>query len=103
LPETLATGRRPRPTGLSGVDAAARPVSAFTRPGRAADAMADLISEARCNLMIVHYSDDGLIPPGRLRSLLRSVGRVKELTIAALGYGTAQKRLTAHRLYVIEP
>jgi len=103
LPETLATGRRPRPTGLSGVDAAPRPVSAFTRPARAADAMAELISGARCNLMVVHYSDDGLIPPSTLRSLLRSVGRVQELTVAALGYGTSQQRLTSHRLYLVEP
>jgi adenine-specific DNA-methyltransferase len=103
LPETLATGRRPQPRGVSGVDAAPRPQSAFTRPARAEEAMAELIGTARYNLMVVHYSDDGLIPPRRLRSLLRSVGTVNENVITALGYGTTQKRTTAHRLYVVVP
>lgn len=103
LPETLATGRRPKPMGLSGVDAAPRPASAFTRPGHAEEAMARLIAAARCSVLVVHYSNDGLIPPHRLRSMLRTLGPVQEKTIAALGYGTAQKRLTSHRLYLVEP
>lgn len=103
LPETLATGRRPRPIGLSGVSAARHPRSPFTRPGSAENAMAELLANARCNLLVVHYSDDGLIPPTRLRSLLRSVGRVRDFTVTALGYGTVQQRLTLHRLYIVEP
>jgi adenine-specific DNA-methyltransferase len=103
LPETLATGRRPRPRGLSGVDAAPRPPSAFIRPKGAEEAMAQLIGSARCDLLVVHYSDNGLIPPPRLRSMLRSLGPVQERTIGALGYGTAQRRLASHRLYLVEP
>lgn len=103
LPETLATGRRARPRGASGVDAAPRPVSAFTRPRQAESAMAELIAVARCHLMVVHYSDDGLIPPSRMRALLRSFGRIDEQTIDALGYGTTRRRLTHHRVYLVEP
>jgi adenine-specific DNA-methyltransferase len=103
LPETLATGRRPRPQGASGVDAAARPVSAFTRPRQAESAMTELVGIARCHLMVVHYSDDGLIGPARMRALLRSFGRIEERTIDALGYGTTRQRLAHHRLYFVEP
>ena len=103
LPETLATGRRPRPHGASGVDAAPRPVSAFTRPRHAESALAELVSLARCNLMVVHYSDDGLIRPSRMRAVLRSFGRVEERTIDALGYGTTAQRLVHHRLYFVTP
>lgn len=103
LPETLATGRRPRPTGLSGVDAGPRPLSAFIRPKRAEEAMAQLLGAARCDLLVVHYSDDGLIPPHRLRSMLTSLGPVDKRTIGALGYGTAQQRLATHQVYLVEP
>ncbi len=103
LPETLATGRRPRPYGASGVDAAPRPVSAFTRPREAEAAMVELVGRARCNLMVVHYSDDGLIRPSQMRALLRSFGRIDERTINALGYGTTGQRLAHHRLYFVEP
>ena len=102
LPETLATGRRPRPRGLSGIDGAPRPHSAFNRPRAAEAAMDNLVSAARCDLMVVHYSDFGLIIPDRMRAILRSFGRVSEHTIQALGYGTSSPRITPHRVYLIE-
>jgi adenine-specific DNA-methyltransferase len=103
LPETIATGRRPRARGVSGIDAAPRPISAFTRPRLAETAMEELIELASCRLMVVHYSDEGLIPPGRLRSLLKSYGSIEEHVIEALGYGTSQQRLVRHRIYLVEP
>lgn len=103
LPETIATHRRPRPTGISGVDAATRVRSKFSSPRFAEQSMESLVSSAKCNLMVVHYSDDGLIAPESMRSILGRFGRVEETTINALGYGTSGKRISQHRIYLVEP
>jgi adenine-specific DNA-methyltransferase len=101
LPETVATGRVPQPQGKSGVDAALRPTSAFAAPRHAIDAMRELLSTARFRLLILHYSEHGLIPIDWLNKELARYGAVKEHAIEALGYSNKGSRRVQHTLYVV--
>jgi adenine-specific DNA-methyltransferase len=103
LPETVATSRNPRPTGISGVDAGVGARSKFASPRFAESSMESLVSRAKCKLMVVHYSDDGLISPTQMRRILCKFGIIEEVEISALGYGTSAKRLTMHRIYLVQP
>lgn len=102
LPETLATGRQPLPQGRSGVDAAPRPYSPFSSPRNATSAMQLLLTAARFRLLILHYSDNGLIPPAWLRDNLCLYGKVEEYVIEATGYSSTGHRDVKHRLYVVQ-
>lgn len=101
LPETFATGRRPRPTGRSGVQSARGGRSAFTQPRSACHAMENLLDGARCKKLVVHYSDDGLIPQEWLRRRLRRLGRVSETMVRATGYSTNGGRSVNHRIFSV--
>lgn len=101
LPETFATGRRPRPSGKSGVDKAARPVSKFVRPRSAAKSISELLHLARFRRLIFHYSDNGLITPEQIRTALNDHGEVAEHVIDATGYSSSGSRSTMHRIYVV--
>lgn len=103
LPETLATGRQPSPRGRSGVDAAPRPRSAFASPRTAADAIENLLSVAQFKILLLHYTDTGLISPDQLRRELGRYGQINEYVISAVGYGTKGSRIVNHRLYLVQP
>jgi adenine-specific DNA-methyltransferase len=102
LPETFATGRRPRPKGKSGVDQAPRPVSAFVRPKTATASVQELLRLATFKRLIFHYSDQGLVDRQRVRAALSDHGDVTEHVIRATGYSSSGSRETAHRLYLVE-
>jgi adenine-specific DNA-methyltransferase len=104
FPETLATGRRPRPLGRSGVDAATRPRSPYVRPRQALSALRALLDCADYSLLVVHYSDAGLITPNEMVDLLGPRGNLQQLVLPALGYTSSHtSRITRHRLYMILP
>jgi adenine-specific DNA-methyltransferase len=103
LPETIATARRPRATGVSGVDASPRPVTPFNAARTAASAMTELVTRARFKLLVVHYSDSGLISPTQMRELLGKVGSIEEHEIVATGYSSSGARRVSHRVYLVRP
>lgn len=102
LPETIATGRRAQPTGLSGVSAAAATAerSPFNT-SKAGAALSALITAASFDILVFHYSDDGLIPPVEVDDVLRRFGRVESHQTSAWGYSTGQHRRVQHRLWVV--
>ena len=103
LPETLATGRRPRPTGVSGVDAATRPATAFRSKKTAANALTRLLERATFQSLVVHYSDDGLICSDDMRNILSAHGMIEEHVLNATGYSNSGTRAVTHRIYVVTP
>ena len=102
FPETLASGRDPLPTGRSGVDSSPRPRSEFSSPRSAVPAMQALLHAARFATLLLHYSDDGLIPAEWLRPRLNELGSVEEHVIDATGYSTGGTRGVKHRLYLVQ-
>lgn len=103
LPESLATERRLRPSGLSGVDASRARRSDFTRPHVALNALNELLTASAFRLLVIHYSDNGLIQRSDLRILLRRFGTVEEHLLDAMGYSTRGVRTTQHRVYLVHP
>ena len=102
LPETIALGLTPQVHGKAGIPCRQRPKSAFNNPSQALDALAELLDRASFKLAVLHYSDDGILRPNKLRDLLRHYGTVDEKTIGASGYTTEHKtRSIQQRLYLI--
>jgi len=101
LPETIALGQTPRAHGKAGVPRRQRPRSAFNSPSQALDALEELLDRASFRLLVLHYSDDGLMPRPKLRRLLRDYGAVEEMTVGANGYTTKHTtRSIRQRLYL---
>lgn len=103
FPESLATGYRGPVRGAAGIPDRELPRSRFSTASTALSSLADLIEAANWEVLLFHYSDDGLISPGPLRRLLRKFGSVSERTLHATGYSTRSNRSTRHRLYVVTP
>jgi adenine-specific DNA-methyltransferase len=105
LPETIARSETPPSNGMSGVPQRERPSSAFNDPKKALIALEELLSVARFRLLMFHYSDDGIIKPKDVLSLLRSYGRTERHALDALGYSTTlhTRRTVPHILYSVMP
>jgi adenine-specific DNA-methyltransferase len=102
LPELLARGLRPKPRGLSGITSLAGNRSDFNSPARSLEALSRLLRSTHFRLLVLHYTDAGLMQPKDLRSLLRRHGDVTEETIEAIGYRTTSgSRLVQHRVYSV--
>jgi adenine-specific DNA-methyltransferase len=102
LPESIASGMTPSVRGASGIPDVNVGHSDFNRPAKATDALRAILSRARFRLLVVHYSDQGLIPPKTLRQLLGQFGKVRKRTISAKGYTTKHlPRQTPHALYLV--
>ena len=102
LPETLCRGGLPRVHGRAGIPDTPGVMSDYNNPRRALNALTGLLQVASFRLLILHYSDDGLIPPSRLRRLLSGLGRVTETVLSAPGYtSTSRTRHVEQRLYSV--
>jgi adenine-specific DNA-methyltransferase len=102
LPETMARGKAVRSDRKSGVPDRPQPPSDFNRPNRAYQALEDLLNLARFRVLVLHYSDNGLIQRPKLQTLLRECGRVLEYVIATPGYTVSSTpRSVMQRIYLV--
>ena len=102
LPEAIVAAPRPKPLGRSGRSADRIPSSRFCSRRWAEPALIDLVRKARARVLVVHYSDDGLVKPARLREILGGLGRVTVHCADALGYSTGPgTRRVCHAIYVV--
>jgi adenine-specific DNA-methyltransferase len=102
LPESIALGLTPRVHGSAGMPKRQFHLSRFNRPNDAANALRDILSQAKYKLLVFHYSDDGLIDAGEVKSILHKYGRVEEHSILAAGYtNVTGPRSIDHRLYLV--
>ena len=103
LPETIALGETPMVQGKSGMPSSKRAKSAFNKKNKALNALSEILDVACFSLLVFHYSDDGIIPPDKLRDLLYKSGTVDEYVIDSVGYtNKSKKRTVKHRLYLVE-
>lgn len=101
LPEALVSRSRPHARGRSGCNDR-RPISRFCSPRTAESALAELVSSAQSPCVIVHYSDDGLVSPGRMRKMLAGAGCLTVHRTDALGYATTSRsRSVRHTIYIV--
>lgn len=102
LPETIATGRRPAATGASGVPNKFVSMRALDFTTAAATrSLEALVAAASFDALLLHYSDDGLIPPTAVRRVLSQVGHVDSVRIRALGYSPRSDRYVIHRIWTV--
>lgn len=102
LPQSIALGYTGPVRGMAGVPTRDRSASRFSVRSTAREALVSLIDQCRWHLLVIHYSDAGLVTPAQLRSILPSYGRLSEYSVQAKGYSTTGLRSTPHRIYVVE-
>jgi adenine-specific DNA-methyltransferase len=103
LPETIASVRPRRAIhGASGVPLRyAR--SPFNSPIRAANALRELVANARFDILVFHYSDDGLVTAKEITEILSKFGSVRTYTVRSSGYTTKKmRREIVHRVYIVK-
>lgn len=102
LPETMARQMTPRVQGASGIPRNVTRRSRFNMPQEASNALKQLLKVMSCRLLVFHYSDDGLIPPDQVRTILAGCGETEEFVLDATGYTTERKpRDSEHRVYLV--
>jgi adenine-specific DNA-methyltransferase len=108
LPETLARGDAPTPTGRSGVPtSSSRQRSDFCNSLLAESALEDVISRTMCRYILVHYTPNGLIPHRRILRMLNGRGptRFEDLPVRAYATRacTGNRPVAIHRIYWCRP
>lgn len=103
LPETLARGDDPEPTGRSGIPRERRVIrSDFCRPTMASTAFRRLIDASVAPRILMHYAVDGLISHEEIMDTLSAIGPTQQHDLVVRSYATDQtaaaKRST-HRIY----
>ena len=103
LPETIAQGRRPSVSGISGIPVAGLERSVFNDPKRAGFALRTLLETARFRWLAFHYADNGLVSRAEVRELLAEHGTFEEFVLHSRGYTTkSTTRQVLHRLYLLK-
>ncbi len=103
LPELIARGAEPRPRGASGITALPHRPSPYYTKGSLA-ALTSLLERARFELLVLHYSDTGLMDPVELTAALARFGSVTTALLPAVGYRTTTgSRVVVHRVLLVAP
>ena len=103
LPETVCRGDCPPVHGLAGVPDGPSVRSDYNSPRRAFSALCKLLQTSSFGFLILHYADDGLIPPIDIRHLLSNLGRLTESVVTTPGYtSTSRTRRVKQRLYCVK-
>ncbi len=102
LPQTVASGSQSIPVGISGVPSDPPIRSKFESPLTAEKALVDLVEAANCSVLMLQYAEGGLISLDRIRKILSSRGKVREIRIETIGYTTQKKaRMNHHSLFIV--
>lgn len=105
LPETIAKGEVPSPIGKSGISHRQEIRSPYIIKSKAEDAFVDLIEHSRCDIILFHYTDNGLLDESFVRSVLSKAGTVKEYYFDCKGYRTSkstENHSSQHHVYKVE-
>jgi adenine-specific DNA-methyltransferase len=103
LPETMALEISPKLFGKSGIPINVQTISEFNRPRQAKQALLDVIDNASFDLLVLHYTDDGIIMPQEVRDIFSSFGKIDDVMLTSKGYTTKMKpRNIKHHLYLVQ-
>lgn len=104
LPETIAAGVVPIPSGKSGVfRLEGEKTSEYNKKNHALEAFKELIDHADAKCIIFHYTDYGLIRIEDARKILSSYGTVeKECYFNSKGYSTSSHERKENKHHIIK-
>lgn len=102
LPETIARGVIPTPAGKSGIYVSGQIKSQYAQKRKVQDAFSKLINDCRCEQILFHYTDNGLLDIEEARAILKLKGRVEEFYFDCKGYHTIQNSETnKHHIFKV--
>lgn len=96
LPETIARGNVPNATGKSGISVRSGERSAYITKARVMAAFSDLIDRCHCDMILFHYTDQGLLKEEFVRAILSEKGKIEEHYFNCKGYRTSKSDQTMH-------
>jgi adenine-specific DNA-methyltransferase len=103
LPETIALEKTPKVFGLSGIPKNILNVSEFNRRNDAKNALIDILNNANFDLLVFHYTDNGIITPEEISDIVSSIGKTRDFLLESKGYTTEKKsRNIKHHLYLVQ-
>lgn len=103
LPELITRGDQPQPRGASGITTMPQLPSPYYTKG-SIGALTALLERATFGLLVMHYSDTGLMDPVELTAAVGRFGSVTTAFLPAVGYRTtAGSRRVTHRVLVVSP
>lgn len=90
LPETIAIGKVPIPTGKSGVPNRSEIRSPYIQQSKVKEAFRELLLSSRCQMILFHYTDNGLLSKSFIRDTLSELGgAIEEYYFNCKGYRTS--------------
>lgn len=103
LPETIAKCECPEVKGMSGIPVTGHVVSGYNSRASACESLYKMLSKAKFNTLLFHYTDYGLIKPKILIDILSEHGKMSTFTFDAKGYTTRTAATrTPHKIYVVQ-
>ena len=88
LPETIAKGIAPIAIGKSGIPQRQDTRSLYIVKSRVESSFSELIQQAQCKTIILHYTDKGLLSNQFISQTLSKLGTVEEYLFDCKGYQT---------------
>lgn len=103
LPETIAIGEIPIPVGKSGVPIRQETRSPYIQQTKVERAFQELLASSRCEMLLFHYTDNGLLRKQFIRDTLSELGTVEEYYFDCKGYRTnsSQSTNSQHHIYKV--
>lgn len=100
LPESIARGKIPIPLGKSGVPQAVGNRSPYIQRASAETAFEELLNSCRCEMLLFHYTDNGLLSEKFIREHLSELGELHEYYFDCKGYRTSKSSSFGSRHHV---
>lgn len=102
LPEVIAKQIEPTVSGKSGISDTCHIDSDYNKKCQATTSFQKLIKNTTSKIVVLQYTDNGLIPKEAIYDILKEEGEVKDFYINSLGYSTkATNRNDKHHIYFL--
>jgi len=102
LPQSMVLGNADGSRGMAGIPQRPLTRSEFESPRTAEQAFLRLIGKIKAKILLVQYSNNGLLGVDYIRQELASRGYLQEYEIESLGYTTSNgSRKQSHSLFVL--
>lgn len=103
LPETIARGEIPKPLGKSGVPIRHDERSPYIQRSKINEAFLDLLASSHSQIILFHYTDNGLLREQFIRDALFELGTVEEYYFDCKGYRTSSvhQSNSKHHVYKV--
>lgn len=100
LPETIARGEIPKPAGKSGVPIRHDVRSPYIQRSKIKEVFLDLLASSHSQIILFHYTDNGLLQEQFIRDSLSALGAIEEYYFDCKGYRTSSSHPSSSRHHV---